>query len=116
MIVFSIPSVQTYVAKKVTDSVNKNKNVNISIGSVGLTYGGKIRLGDVLIRDHHEDTLIFSDRVKTSVTSLSSIFNNSPTLGNTTANQLQLDLKIYEGETQDNLNIFLQKLESQKKQ
>ena len=104
------------MAKKITSSVNESKDVDIKIGRVGITYSGKIALKDVLIRDHHEDTLIFANRVKTSVTSLKSLLNNNPTLGNTTAEDLQMDMKIYEGETHDNLNIFLQKLKSQKQQ
>ena len=104
------------MAKKITSSVNESKDVDIKIGRVGITYSGKIALRDVLIRDHHEDTLIFANRVKTSVTSLKSLLNNNPTLGSTTAEDLQMDMKIYEGETHDNLNIFLQKLKSQKQQ
>ncbi|MGB7842466.1 MAG: hypothetical protein WBL21_06725, partial [Salinimicrobium sp.] len=116
LIVFSIPSVQTFVAKKVTSSMNASKNVDITVGRVGITYSGKFVLDDVLIRDHHKDTLIFANRVKTSVTSFKSLWNNNPTLGSTTAADLHMHMKIYEGENRDNLKIFLQKLKSQKKQ
>ncbi len=113
LIVFSIPSVQTFVAKKITDNLKETKDVDIRIGRVGLTYNGKLNLQDVLILDHHQDTLIFSEKVRTSATSLKSIYNNNPTLGATTAKQLYMDMKVYEGEERDNLNIFLNKLKSQ---
>ncbi len=116
LIVFSIPAVQTSVARKITDSLRESKDVNISVGRVGVTYSGKVDLRDVLIRDHHDDTLIFSQKVITSLGSFTSLVNNNPTLGNTTARNLQFDLKIYEGEDRDNLNIFLNKLKSKKKQ
>ncbi|WP_235942587.1 translocation/assembly module TamB domain-containing protein [Salinimicrobium oceani] len=116
MIVFSIPSVQTFVARKVTDSLRTSKDVDINIGRVGLTYGGKLDLKDVLIRDHHQDTLIYSRSVRTALTSLSSLYNNNPTLGSTTASNLYMHMKVYEGEERDNLNIFLNKLKSQKQQ
>ncbi|SDL11969.1 Family of unknown function [Salinimicrobium catena] len=115
LIVFSIPSVQTSVARKITNSLKENKDVDITIGKVGITYGGRMDLRDVLIRDHHQDTLIFSEKVTTSLTSFKSLFNNNPVLGNTTAHDLQFDLKIYEGENRDNLNVFLNKLKSEKK-
>ncbi|MEG9326657.1 translocation/assembly module TamB domain-containing protein [Salinimicrobium catena] len=115
LIVFSIPAVQTSVARKITNSLKENKDVDITIGKVGITYGGRMDLRDVLIRDHHEDTLIFSEKVTTSLTSFKSLFNNNPILGNTTAHDLQFDLKIYEGENRDNLNVFLNKLKSEKK-
>ncbi len=115
LIVFSIPSVQTFVAKIITDNLKETKDVDINIGRVGLTYSGKLNLQDVLILDHHKDTLIFSQNVRTSATSLKSIYNNNPTLGPTTAKQLYMDMKVYEGEERDNLNIFLNKLKSQSK-
>ncbi len=89
--------------------------MDIRIGRVGLTYSGKLNLKDVIILDHHQDTLIFSERIKTSATSLRSIYNNNPTLGATTARELSMHMKVYEGEERDNLNIFLNKLKSQKK-
>ncbi|MCC8358705.1 translocation/assembly module TamB domain-containing protein [Salinimicrobium sediminilitoris] len=115
LIVFSIPSVQTFVARKITDSLKESKDVDIRIGRVGLTYSGKLNLKDVIILDHHQDTLIFSERIKTSATSLRSIYNNNPTLGATTARELSMHMKVYEGEERDNLNIFLNKLKGQKK-
>ncbi|MGI0106503.1 translocation/assembly module TamB domain-containing protein [Salinimicrobium sp. WS361] len=115
LIVFSIPSVQTFVARKITTSLKESKDVDISIGRVGITYSGKLKLQDVLILDHHQDTLIYSEKIKTSATSLRSIYNNNPTLGATMANELVMDMKVYEGEERDNLNIFLKKLKSQKK-
>lgn len=115
LIVFSIPAVQTSVARKVTKSLKESKDVDISVGRVGITYSGKVDLRDVLIKDHHEDTLIFSQKVVTSLGSFTSLINNNPTLGNTTARNLQFDLKIYEGEDRDNLNILLNKLKSKKK-
>lgn len=115
LIVFSIPAVQTSVARKITNSLKESKDVDISVGRVGITYSGKVDLRDVLIKDHHEDTLIFSRKVITSLGTFTSLINNNPTLGNTTARNLQFDLKIYEGEDRDNLNIFLNKLKSEKK-
>lgn len=115
MIVFSIPVVQTSVARKITNSLKESKAVDITIGQVGITYGGKLALSDVLIRDHHQDTLIYSQKVATSLTSFRSLLNNNPTLGNTTARNLQFDLKIYKGEDRDNLSIFLNKLKTEKK-
>ncbi|MFD2518573.1 translocation/assembly module TamB domain-containing protein [Salinimicrobium flavum] len=115
LIVFSIPAVQTSIANKITKSLKESKDVDIKIGRVGITYGGKLDLRDVLVLDHHMDTLIFSQKINTSLTSLTSIYNNNPTLGNTTATNLLLDMKIYEGEENDNLNILLNKLKKQKK-
>lgn len=66
------------MAQKIASSLNESKDVDIQIGRVGITYTGKLNLTDVLIRDHHRDTLIFAQKVKTAVTSLSSVYNNNP--------------------------------------
>lgn len=115
LIVFSIPAVQTSVARKITNSLRESKDVDITIGRVGLTYAGELNLKEVLIRDHHKDTLIYSERIATSLTSFKSLFNNNPTLGHTTARRLQFYLKIYEGEDTDNLNVLLNKLKTERK-
>ncbi|HET7361440.1 MAG TPA: translocation/assembly module TamB, partial [Salinimicrobium sp.] len=115
LIVFSIPAVQTTVAKRVANSINEKNNVNISIGGIGLTYSGNVELDRVLIKDHHLDTLIYAAEIQTSILGFNNLLNNNPHLGNTQVKQLQLDMKIYEGEEKDNLAIFLNKFKSEKK-
>ena len=113
LVLFSISSVQTFIAQKITNSINESRDVDVSIGRVWINYSGEVVLGEVLIKDHHQDTLIFSEEVETSVSSLQSLFDNNLILGNTTAKQLELHMRVYEGEDRDNLNIFLRKLKSQ---
>ena len=103
------------MARKVTSSINESRDVDISIGRIGVTYGGDLDLQEVLIKDHHQDTLIYAQRVETSLNSLRSLYRNNPSLGNTTAFDLQLDMKVYQGENRDNLNIFLRKLKNRKR-
>ena len=79
--------------------------MDISIGRVGLTYSGKLKLQDVLILDHHQDTLIYSEKIKTSASSLRSIYNNNPTLGATMANELVMDMKVYEAVSYTHLTL-----------
>jgi hypothetical protein len=56
-IALSLPFVQTKIAA-FTNSINKDFGTNISIDAVRLSvFGGKVQ--NVLILDHHKDTLIF---------------------------------------------------------
>ena len=109
MILFSIPGVQTFIAGRVTKNINEKNNVDISIGRIGFSYNGKIKLDDILIRDHHQDTLIYAQEVQTSVLSLSSLLDVTPLLGSTIIENLQMDMRVYEGEKRDNLSVFSQK-------
>ena len=55
-----MPTVQTYIAKKVTTKLNQNFGTNININRLGLNWKGEIDIKDVYIEDHHSDTLTVS--------------------------------------------------------
>ena len=114
LIVFSIPAVQTSVATRIANSINIQNDVNISIGKVDFTYSGKIKLEDVLVRDHHRDTLIFSEEMRTSVLSFSALLDVTPRFGSTILKDAEVNMKIYEGESMDNLAIFIDKFKPDK--
>ncbi|APG59523.1 N-acetyl-gamma-glutamyl-phosphate reductase [Christiangramia salexigens] len=110
LITFSIPAVQTSVAKKLTDSLKKNNDVNISIGKVSLGYFGNIKLRDIYVEDHHEDTLLTADEIRSSIISFRNLINNSPRLGDTRIKGLNMEMKRYKGEDRDNLGVLIEKL------
>ncbi|WP_232805859.1 translocation/assembly module TamB domain-containing protein [Salegentibacter maritimus] len=110
MIIFSIPAVQTGVANRITTSINEKNNVDISIDRVSLTYFGKVKINGIYIEDHHKDTLIFSEELRTSLPGVSNLLSNNPNLGNTYLEGLKLKMRRYKGEDRDNLGKFIQKL------
>jgi len=110
LIIFSIPAVQTRAAKFLTDSIRKNSDVNLSIGKVSVTYFGNVRLNDVYVEDHHQDTLLNIEELRTSFLSLTSLRSNTPDMGNTSAKGFTLKMRRYKGENSDNLSIILDKL------
>ncbi|MBP2832126.1 translocation/assembly module TamB [Aquimarina sp. U1-2] len=112
IVTFSIPDVQTFVGKKATDYLNSEFGVNINIKGIGLTYAGAIRLDDVLVRDHHQDTLLYAGSIRTSVGSMRDILNNRPELGDVAIEDLIVQMKIYANETSDNLMTFIRKFRS----
>ncbi|MDT0641870.1 translocation/assembly module TamB domain-containing protein [Zunongwangia sp. F363] len=113
LIVFSIPAVQTSVAGRLTRSLRKNKDININIDRVSLSYFGNIKVKGVYVEDHHQDTLLYAREVSTSILSLRNLFNNSPNFGNTVVEDLQLKMKRYEGEDRDNLSLLISKLKKE---
>ena len=113
LITLSIPAVQTRIAKSLTESLRENKNVNISIGKVSLDYTGSVRLDEVFIEDHKNDTLLVASTIKTSILGIPGLLNNSPKLGHTYINELDMRMRRYEGEEKDNLGILIDKLSTQ---
>jgi len=112
LIVFSIPAVQTSLAEKLTRTLRENNDVNIEIGRVSLSYFGDVKINEIFIEDHHQDTLIYTKELRTSILSLGNIINNSPNLGKTTLQQFKMRMHRYEGEDLDNMGIFISKLSS----
>lgn len=101
---------QTSVAKRLTNNIKKNSNVDISIGRVSISYFGNVELNDIYIKDHHQDTLLVARKLRTSIVSIGNLINNNPNLGNTRVEGLNLKMRRYKNEDKDNLGILIEKL------
>ncbi len=109
LIIFSIPAVQTSVARKVTDSLNEKYGTDINVERVRIKYNGNALLKEVYIADHREDTLIYAQTVETSILSLQQLLNNRLNLGDVAISDGTVNVRKYKGEENDNLYIFSQK-------
>ena len=112
---FSIPAVQTYLGKKVTDNLNETYGVDIQITKIGLTYAGNVSLKEVFIKDHHQDTLIYASSIETSILDIKEISKGKPALGEVSIEDLNFKMKIYKDEDSDNLMTFIRKFNTGKK-
>ncbi|MDN3593990.1 translocation/assembly module TamB domain-containing protein [Zunongwangia endophytica] len=101
------------MADKLTKSLKENNNVNIDIGRVSLSYFGDVQVNDIFIEDHHQDTLIFAQELRTSILGLGNLLNSSPKLGKTTVQDFTMRMRRYEGEDLDNMGVFISKLNSE---
>ena len=113
LIIFSIPAVQTTVAKKLTESIRENSDVNLSVGRVSISYFGRLKLNEVYVEDHHQDTLLYVRELRSSLFGFRNLLNNTPDLGNTSADGFTFNMKRYRGEDIDNLSIVLDKLRTE---
>ncbi len=112
VIAFSFPSVQTATAHYLTDYLNDTYDVDIAIDNVAITYSGDVEIGASRALDHHQDTIISFNYLSTSVLSFSELISSAPVFGDAKIDQLYLNMRRYEGEESDNLNIFLKKFAS----
>ena len=78
MVLFSIPSVQTFLGKKATNYLNKTYDVGIDIERIGLTYSGNVDLQNVFVKDHHQDTLLYANGIETSILNINEISKGRP--------------------------------------
>ena len=112
LIIFSIPAVQTIVAKKVTDGVNETYGTDISIHRLGLNWKGEVDIRDIFIKDHHQDTLVFARELQTDILSFRNLINGDLGFGNVDLTEAVLRVKTYRDEADDNLFIFSEKFET----
>jgi hypothetical protein len=115
VLITSIPAVQTAIGKRITKSINKDYGTNINVGGLSVTLRGNIKLKDIYIEDHKQDTLIYAKALKTSLLSIRKPLNGILEFGDMTLSDFDFNIKTYEGESNTNLNIFVEKFEDPKK-
>ena len=111
IVVFSIPSVQTRLGAYATTKVNKTYGTDIRIEKAGLRFNGYVALKNILIKDHHEETLISVAELNTSIISFAKIAENKLTFGAIDLFGFYFNIKKYSGENDTNLDIFVDKFD-----
>ena len=106
-IALSIPFVQTKIAHYATERINKDFGIHINVEEVAITFFGGVKLKKVLILDHHNDTLIYSSRIKTSVLDFKKLVNGQLLFGDLQLDNFYLQIKNYRGEKDTNLDKFI---------
>lgn len=104
----SLPPVQTALGKYATNSLNKEFGTNINIGKLSISPFGNVKLGDVIVRDHHQDTLFYIKRLSTSLLNVKELYENGhPYLGDVTIHGLDTKIIQYKGEDETSLDKFV---------
>ena len=107
-IALSLPFVQTKIAHYATDKLNKHYGTNINIDEVAITFFGGVKLKKVLILDHHNDTLIYSKRIKTSILDFNKLLDGKLLFGDLRFDEFYLQIKNYKDEKDTNLDLFVE--------
>jgi hypothetical protein len=106
-ILLSIPVVQTKIGSYLTNKINADFNTNLTIEKVDFSFLGSIQLKGVKIRDHHKDTLIFVQKLSTSLLNAKRIIDNEITLKSISLEGADFHMKTYKGEEDDNMAVFI---------
>ncbi len=114
VVLFSIPYVQTKLAKSVVSYLNSNFKTNIQVEKVDLSFLSSATLKNVCILDHHKDTIIYVNKLSTSLLNVKKILNNKLKLGDVSLYEAKIYMKVYKGEDDDNMSIFIKKFDNGK--
>lgn len=115
MILFSIPSIQTWAAKKATAFLNKEYNTNISIEKINLGFTGNVNANKVFIKDSQKDTLILANQISTSILSFANIYSGEVLLSDTSLDEVYVKMITYKGEEEDSFRKFIKSFATTKK-
>lgn len=107
-ILLSLPSVQTKIGQYLTNSINEDFGTDINVEQVTFNIFGGVKLKEVLIRDHHKDTLIFANRIKTNILDFNRLLDGDLLFGDVSVSSLFFNLKQYKGEKYTNLDKFIE--------
>jgi hypothetical protein len=109
-LVLSLESVQTQFAQQITQNVNSRFDTDISIQKASINLKGEVLIRDILIQDHHQDSLLFVQELKTSLNGLDRFLNRDYDFKSIGLDGVQFFLTQYPNETQSSLQYFIEKL------
>jgi hypothetical protein len=99
--------VQTRLANLATSKINTAYGTDMLIKKVDLSFLGSVQLKGIEIRDHHQDTLIFVNKLSTSLLNAKKILDGDVKLKAITLEDVHFYMKTYKNEQEDNLMIFV---------
>ena len=111
-IAFTLPFVQTQLGNYATNALNKKYKTHINVEQVSLTIFGGVKLKKVLILDHHKDTLIYANRVKTNILDWEKLLNVNLIFGDIALDGVYFNMKTYKKEKMSNLDVFVAAFDS----
>lgn len=95
-------------------SINKDYGTHIAIDEVAISIFGGLKFKNVLILDHHKDTLIYANRIKTNILEGKKILDGDLIFKDIRLDGLLFDLKTYKHEKQTNIDVFINAFNSGK--
>ena len=106
-IALTLPFVQTKIAQYVTSELYKTYGTDINIDEVSITIFGGVKLKRVDIKDHHQNTFISANVIKTNILDLDKMIDGDLYLGDVILEGLIFKQKTYKGEKENNFTVFI---------
>jgi len=106
-VALSLPSVQTKIAHYFTEQLNNDYGTDINVEEVEISIFGGVHLKKVLVLDEKKDTLIFSTRIKSTISDVNKLLDGKLIFKNIQADNLKLKIVTYKGQKNSNLDKFV---------
>jgi len=96
------------------NEINKDFGTNISLDKVKISVFGGVKIQNVLILDHHKDTLIYSKIVNTNLLDLNAVTEGDLIFKRIRLDGVLFDMKTYKNEKKTNMDVFIESFDSGK--
>lgn len=108
----SLPFVQTHIAKRATNYLNQTYSTSINIDEIHfIPFWGDVNIKGVYVEDYKKDTLIYINKLSTSIVNVRKLVSGDLEFGPIQADKLLFNMTTYKGESNTNLDVFVQKLD-----
>ena len=112
IVLLRLSVVQTFLGDIATNRLNDTYNTNIVVKKIDLSFLGNVKLKEIIIKDHHKDSLIYIRSLTTSIGRFKDVLDNKLEFGNVDIDGLILNMVTYKDELTDNLSVFIEKFDS----
>jgi len=99
--------VQTELAHFATEKINKRFNINASIKQLALGLDGSVLLKNVSVIDDRGNVLMDTERIHTNILDIQLMLYGQLYFGNTEFENLDFHIHTYKGDTETNLDKFI---------
>ncbi len=111
-VIFSLPVVQTRLAKYATEELNTAFGTNINIERLRFSpFTLSTSIKDIYVEDYRQDTLAHIQKLSTSILNLRKMIQGEMEFGEMDLDGVYLNMKTYKGASVTNLDVFVEKLD-----
>ena len=107
-------NIQDKVVQSIINKISEKYNIDISVDSSELSFEKGITLNNILLNDHQKDTLVYVKNLKTNLRSLEKLIEGDVRISNLYLNGVILKIKSNPTDKTNNLNFFLENINSKK--
>ena len=112
---FWSPKFQRQLVERFTNRLNATLETSVRFSHAAVDFRGNIFLEDLLVSDHHNDSLIYAQSVRVDLDEFNRVLSDDFTFGEIILEHPRIKIKTYAGEENSNLDIFFQKIRANKK-
>ena len=102
-------NIEQKILSSISSKITSALNSNVQISNIDFKYNGEIILNNLNILDHKNDTLIFIEKIRTSILNSTNILTSKTKINSLQVSNGKIKLNKYKGDSILNLQFFLNK-------